>query len=128
MKKAYTQYKKCKYYLKMPTILTEPRPLKNWTIKKIKKYVGYYTVKILSFDNKNTKDIFDDLGLEENNEYTFTSPELLLFNDYGVKFQVIYGSYSFNTFDFDFTEEVIENKRYAKLVGKLNSFNTKKSF
>ena len=128
MKKAYTQYKKCKYYLKMPTILTEPRPLKNWTIKKIKKYVGYYTVKILSFDNKNTKDIFDDLGLEENNEYTFTSPELLLFNDYGVKFKVIYGSYSFNTFDFDFTKEVIENKRYAKLVGKYNSFNTKKVF
>lgn len=128
MKKAYTQYKKCKYYLKMPTILTEPRPLKKWTIKKIKKYVGYYTVKILSFDNKNTKDILDGLGLEENNEYTFTSPELLLFNDYGVKFQVIYGSYSFNTFDFDFTEEVIENKRYAKLVGKLNSFNTKKVF
>jgi len=128
MKKAYTQYKKCKYYLKMPTILTEPRPLNNWTIEKIKKYVGYYTVKILSFDNKNTKDIFDDLGLEENNKYTFTSPELLLFNDYGVKFQVIYGSYSFNTFDFDFTDEIINNKLYAKLVGKYNSFNTKKVF
>jgi len=122
IKKAYTQYKKCDYYLGFPTKMTNPIKLTNWTMKQVKKYVGYYTVKIIDIKNENTKKIMNALNLKIDYHYGFTSPMILFLNDNDVKMDIKAGSFCFKSFNFDFTKEMIENKAYQIYAGKLHSY------
>lgn len=124
LKKAYTQYKKSKYYVGFPNMMNPPIKLNDWTIEKCKKYIGYYCVIIKDIKNKNTKKILDELGLKIGLSYIFTTPELLLFNDFNVEFDILSGSFSYKPYDFDISNELMENKLYAKWAGKLHSHHT----
>lgn len=128
MKKAYTQYKKCSYYMGFPNNMTPIVDCTNFTINDIKKYIGYYKIKIISIKNDNIKKILNVMGIITDKIYIFSSPELLFFNDNGVEFIIYSGSYSFKPFKFDLTEEMIDKKLYAKWAGKLNSLNINKVF
>jgi len=133
MKKAYTQYKNCDYYIGFPNIMTPIVNCTNMTIKDIKKYVGYYKVKIVSVSNENVKNILDTMGLSVGNNYIFTSPELLFFHASGVKFDIISGSYSLTPYHFDLAGnmyedttidgKIVKNRLYCKWGGKLNALN-----
>lgn len=127
LKKAYSQYKNCKYYLGFCNNLTPVLKLKDWNVEKCKKYLGYYTCKILKIKNDNVKKILSELGIDERKIYTLSSPEILFFNNHGVEFKFICGSYSFTPLHFDLPEKFFtkfEGKStYAIWAGKLNSVN-----
>ena len=125
MKNAYIQYKKNRHYIGFCNIMSHIVSVpQDWDIKK---YVGYYFVKIVDIENKNTEKIFSSLGMNINNHYIFSSIMLLHFNDWKIKYKLISGCYSFNSIDIDLTDEMISDKLYCKWTGKLNSVNFKNS-
>ena len=121
MRNAYIQYKKNKHYLGFCNIMNHIVNVDNeWDIKK---YVGYYNVQILDFENNNTEKIFNGLGIKKNQYYVLSSIMLLHFRDWKINFNLISGCYSFDSIDIDLTNEIIQNKLYCKWTGKLNSVN-----
>ena len=127
LKKAYSQYKNSKWYMGFCNNMTHVVKLKNWTVKKCKEFLGYYTVKIHNIKNQNVKKILFEMGMKENKYYILSSPEIVFFNDKGVDFEILAGSYSFKRWDFDFTEDMLKKidgkSVYAIWAGKLNSVN-----
>ena len=133
LKSAYAQYKKCKQYMKFPTNMTPEIKLNDWNVKKCIKYLGYYKVLILSINDDNTEKILNELGFKKNNYYVLSSPEIKLYDEFAVEFKFISGSYSFTSFDFDLTPQMLEkvvtkkfkrvvkSKPYAIWAGKLGS-------
>lgn len=135
MKEAYTQYEQYKHYVGFPTYMTPTIKLENWTVDKCRDHVGYYLVKVVKITKKNTKLIMEDMGFIKNSEYVLTTPEILLFNEFGVKFEFILASYTFKTkhidmvfFDGPMKKKIptqkfgkwITQKPYAIWAGKLN--------
>ena len=126
MVKAYTQHKKNIHYLGFPTHLVDITEVDN--NHDIKKYLGYYLVKIINFNNNNTKQILNKMGICENNEYVFTSIMLLHLNDWGCTYNLQMGCYSFTSIDLNIDKLKTKYKdhngkkiaTYAKFVGMLN--------
>lgn len=117
IKKAYLQYKKNLFYIGYPSVLCYPVLLNNnWDYEK---YAGYYKIKILSFDDDNTRKIFNKLNIYEQVEYILTSIDLLHFKKWGITFNLISGCYSMNSFDLEL-DELSEDRIYCKYAGKLN--------
>lgn len=125
MKKAYTQYKKCKFYVGFPTHLTPEIKLKNWSVSKCVGKVGFYKVIISKINDDNKKLILNKLGLYEGKYYTLTTPEIMMFDKHSVEFTFISGSYCFKSFHFDIDDDMKKTvegqKPYAIWAGKLNS-------
>jgi len=98
MKKAYSQFRKCSEYMGFCNYMTPCLKLKNWNVKKCKKYLGYYTCKVLSIDDDNVKKIMSELGINEDEKYVFSSPMISFLSKNGFEFEITEGSYSFKKY------------------------------
>jgi len=133
MKSAYTKYKESKYYIGFPNIMTPELQLTNWTVEDCKKYIGYYKIYIKSISDKNKMLILSELGIDINNYYVLTSPEVVFISSF-CNIDIISGSYSYEPLHIDFNNDMLEKikvekygrkeitqKPYAIWTGKLNS-------
>ena len=87
-------------------------------------HIGMYQFKVIS--NKN--ELLQKLGICEKHTYLLPSVEIIAFMvDYGLKIQLISGCWG-SSFDFDYTEEMLENRRYCIWAGKLGTDNSFQKF
>ena len=129
MKKAYANYKMCKYYdgfLGKPTDFRKCDKIEG---------IGYYRIQNVQFNNS----ILEQWNIKMdiyNNGLIFPSPELNMLKDKGVTFDVDLGCWG-GKIDFDFTDEMINGKSedeynsfryYCKWVGSTYCNNEHKSF
>ena len=136
MKKAYTQFKTCKYYDGFMGKITDFRQVSNYNQK------GLYYIKNLDLTNCNNN--FYKLNnilcwFYTNNIYT--DAELRCLHDNGGKFVITHGCYGTNI-DFEFNYDMTNKKDiididngkeikipyYAKYTGKISSNNKTKSY
>jgi len=129
MEKAYTQFKKCKYYNGFLGKITDFRQTAE--LKKINnEYInGLYRVDNISFKNceLSFKKIIKKLNCY-NNGLIYSTPELLFLIENKVKFSILEGAWGVVNKDLEFPESFnnlsSDNiKIYAKYVGSCNSHN-----
>lgn len=104
MTKAYTQFKKSKYYCGFMGKITDFRKVDNYDIN------GMYFIKNIDFSRCNQKfvELNDKLGwFYDGNVYT--KAELHALKKYGGKFDVLFGAFG-TRFDFDFNDEMTNTK------------------
>ena len=138
MKRAYTQFKKCPQYIGFPAIINEVRytlpdhdVVTHPGIYQIKinsfteeKYMGYGSVynngvavlTELTRDADNRMQLLRDYGFVEGRNYILTSPWIVQLKECGVDITIIKGAWG-KRFDFDFPEEMINEKLYAIWAG-----------
>jgi hypothetical protein len=124
MPKAYAQFKKCSYYQGFLGMIHQWR-LGVFTREFITKNIGIYRFRVKACSNE----LFKKLGLshvkkhfsdsEFKNSYTLPSPEILFFLDHGVQMEIYAGVWG-SKFDFDFTNELLEDRRYCEWAGRLS--------
>jgi hypothetical protein len=117
--RSYSRFQECKYYDGFPTVFTDfcSGP---FDIEFIKKHVGVYKISNvdLSSCNLTTKKHLEKLNIFSHD--IFISPELIFYNDIGVKFTIDLGTYCDKTININkFTDDVIENKKYSEFIGRL---------
>lgn len=125
MERAYTQFKKCDYYVGFPYKLGEfikgEIPL-NFAIKNN----GIYTLKNIDLSGckENIKLHLEKLGF--NDVLIESSPMIKFLSDNNVKFDIVEGTYSYISKDFEFTEKMKEKyegiRGYSKWCG-INSLS-----
>jgi hypothetical protein len=126
-KKAYTQFRLCKYYSGFLGKITDFRQ----TDKIIT--TGLYRITNLDFSESNFADWNRKLQIYKNWN-VYPSPELLFLKDIGVEFDIVEGCWGIDKFEFDFSDEMIESKTpegvsyYAKYCGFIDSHNLEKRF
>lgn len=111
--KAYTQHKNCRLYQGFPAFIT------NWSkgsfdLNFIKNHIGIYKFKVI--ENKN--EMLKQLGIFEKYSYILPSVEIIDFIENGVIVEILAGCWG-TTFDFEYNEEMLENRNYAIWAGKL---------
>lgn len=115
--KAYTQHKLCKNYggfLGNIHAYAKLDDIKN-PLEFLQTHIGIYQVKII----RNKNDLLTQLGIYEKKIYTLPSVEIIDFIlEYGITIKLIAGCWG-SRFDFDYTEDMLEDKRYAVWAGKL---------
>jgi hypothetical protein len=124
LKKAYTQFKDNPFYIGFPSLITDFRQINQpMSLEWIQSHPGYFFIDNLNFDlvNSNTLKFFNSLGIQSG---IYSTPELLLFLNNGLTFDLIYGAWSIKSFDFEFTEEMKASGYYKRWTGMLNMFNT----
>lgn len=113
IEKAYTQHKLSKYYCgflgKIQQFVKG-----SFDINFIKKNIGIYKVLII----ENTNKLLVQLGIHKNKYYSLPSPELIMMSEKGVTFKIIGGCFG-SSFDFEYTDEMLENRNYCIWAGKL---------
>jgi hypothetical protein len=110
--KAYTQYKKCKYYDGFLGKITDFRQVDNYKEK------GYYFIDNLSFTNANKKFVFYNNKLKWfKNNNIYTDAELRFLKDQGATFKVFCGAYGLKT-EFSFPDKMIDGKILLTKVNK----------
>lgn len=137
MKKAFTQFKKCKFYNGFLGKITDFRQVDNFNEK------GLYLIRNLDISNchKKFKKHIEKLGwFREGNIYP--DAELMMLQHYGATFEVTHGAYGLKM-DFDFNEEMTNTKEvvnvdkkgneikvpyYAKYTGMITMTKEQKSF
>jgi hypothetical protein len=111
--KAYTQHKLCKYYQgflgKIHHFVKG-----NFTIDFIKSHVGMYQFIVIEIENENLQ----KLGIRTHQTYTLPSPEILYMIDKGMKVKILGGAFG-STFDFEYTDKMLDNRNYTIWAGKL---------
>jgi hypothetical protein len=132
MKKAYVKFRSCFYYTGFLGKITDFRQCNKIM------GVGMYLITNLEFADNWFKGYNDKMKMYLDNN-VYTSPELLMLNDYGVKYDIVCGCWGVEPLHFDFTEEMIngvdENsigekkpKYYAKWTGMCDMHNLEKKF
>jgi hypothetical protein len=127
MTKAYSNFKKCKYYDGFLGKITDLRE----TDKVVGR--GMYYITDLVFTDNEFKKYNDKMGMYVNDNI-YTDPELKMLTDYGVSYKIVAGCWGVSEIDFDFTDEMINTKDdenipyYSKWAGACNSYHLKKSF
>jgi uncharacterized protein YdcH (DUF465 family) len=134
MSKAYSNFKKCKYYDGFAGKLTDVRE----TDKVVGR--GMYYITDLVFTDNEFKKYNDKMGMYVSDNI-YTDPELKMLTDYGVSYKIIAGCWGVSEIDFDFTDDMLNKKEentignkviktpyYSKWSGACNSFHLKKSF
>ena len=125
MKKAYTNYKKCKYYKGFVGKVTDFRKCADIET------IGYYRVNNFNFKNSPLHKWNKFLKIYNNNNVYF-SAELEMLKDNGVSFDILEGCWGTHI-DFDFSDELLNEKDendiryYCKYVGSMFCKNLKKS-
>jgi hypothetical protein len=117
--KAYTQHKRCKLYKGFPSKLTHychfPEPMEaNF----VKTHIGYFQVDITGFSGHKMDSVFRKLGINVG-KYILPSVEIEYLCEKGVMLVLLGGCWSRHTFDFDYTSELLDNRRYCTWAGKL---------
>lgn len=125
-RKAYSQYKMCKYYKGFLGKITDFRKC-NKIVD-----VGYYRIENIKFNNLKLKAYNDWLKVWNNfNVYPSCELEYLMDND--VSFDIIEGCWG-SVIDFDFNDELMNGKTedgiryYCKYVGSMMCGNLTDSF
>jgi hypothetical protein len=115
--KAYTQHKYSKHYrgfLGHIHAYAKLDDIRN-PLEFLENHIGMYQFKVIS--NKNV--LLQQLGIREKHTYLLPSVEIIAFIvDFGLKIQLISGCWG-SSFDFDYTDDMLENRRYAIWAGKL---------
>lgn len=121
MKKAYSRFKDCPYYMGFPGIINQVRKVPE--THDFVKYPGIYTVEIQKMPHHI---IFPQLGIHTNHRYRLTSPILALLKKHGVQFTILAGAYSSSKekFDFEFPQNMIDTKLYTIWPGMNLHFDT----
>lgn len=139
IKKAYTQYQKCQLYEKFGLFgkITDFRKCTTWD------QPGMYYILDVDTSSADERFIFynEKMGWCKSDNI-YTSAELQMFHDVGVKFTVSHGAFGPRC-DFEFTDKMINGKQtvkksdgmddvkisyYAKCVGKWASTSYSKGF
>jgi hypothetical protein len=117
--KAYTQHKRCKLYKGFPSKLTHychfVEPMESDFVKT---HIGYFQVEITGFSGHKMDTVFRKLGIDIG-KYILPSVEIEYLIEKGVTLVLLGGCWSRHTFDFDYTDEMLENRRYCTWAGKL---------
>ena len=127
MKKAYANFKSCFLYSGFLGKITDYRPCNKIM------GVGMYRITNLIFTDNWFKGYNDKMKIYLNNN-VYTSPELLMLNDYGVKYDIVCGCWGGQPLDFEFTEEMLNGKDengssyYAKWTGMCDMHTLEKKF
>jgi hypothetical protein len=126
MKKAYANFKSCKYYTGFLGKITDFR-----CTDKIEG-VGLYRITDLKFPNGKLKAYNDKMKIYLNNN-VYTSPELHMLSDFGVSYSIVAGCWGVKPLDFEFNKDMIESKvngssYYAKWTGLCDSHRTEKTY
>lgn len=114
--KAYTQHHMCKHFSGFLGHITNWAKLGhvNNALEYMEKHIGVYQFKII----KNPSKLLLNLGLFEKYTYTLPSAEIIGFiKSHGMKIKLIAGAWG-TSFDFEYTPEMLENRRYAIWAGK----------
>ena len=126
MKKAYSNFKMCKYYKGFVGKITDYRK----TNKIVD--VGYYRIENISFKNatKRLKEYNEVMKIY--NENVYPSPELEFLIENGVEFDIIEGCWG-SSFNFEFDEHMLNTKDndikyYCKYVGNMFYYSEYNSF
>jgi hypothetical protein len=113
LSKAYTQHKLCKFYQgflgKIHHFVKG-----DFSIDFIKKNVGMYQFLVIQIENENLQ----KLGIHTHQTYTLPSPEILYMISKGVQVKILGGAFG-STFDFEYTDEMLDNRNYTIWAGKL---------
>lgn len=123
--KAYSQFKKCPYYMGFLGKITDFRKCSdvNFAINNI----GMYQINNIVLSDKINK---INMNIFVNNNI-YTSPELKFLVENGCKFSVICGCWG-SSFDFDFPTDMFKKfngiSLYAKWTGKCDSYNEYNTF
>jgi hypothetical protein len=125
MPKAYTQFKKCSFYKGFMGVVHQWRS-GSFDRQFLEDHIGIYQVKMKSYHPLfNKLGISGTLGFKET-IHILPSPEILYFMDNGVQCEIVAGVWG-SRMDFDFPDDMIENKRYAKWCGRLSmEYHSKK--
>ena len=137
MTKAYTQFKKTKYYNGFVGKITDFRKVDNYN----QKGLYYITDLDLTNCNKHFRKLVSKLGWFFNDNI-YNDTELKLLNDFGGKFKVLYGAYGLKM-DFEFNDDMTNKKEvvkvdlegnetkvpyYSKYTGMISMMNEKQNF
>ena len=115
--KAYSQFKKCKYYNGFCGSITDLREVDNFD------QVGLYYINGLDFSKANSKFVFYNNKMNWFvNKNIYTDAELRFLTDMKVKFNVKYGAYGIKT-DFEFNKEMLTGKEQIGLCTKPKRWN-----
>ena len=126
--KAYTQHRNCKKYKGFPSKLTHycyfPEPITSDAYEFVKTHIGYFQVYITG---GTINDVFRKLGIDVG-RYTLPSVEIEYFIEKGIELSLLGGCWSRDTFDFDYTPEMLDNRRYCTWAGKLGQEYTEDQY
>lgn len=113
LEKAYTQHKLCKFYQGFLGKIHHFVQGK-FTIDFIKKNVGMYQFQVI----KNDNEILQKLGIYTHQRYTLPSPEILYMISKRLQVNILGGAFG-STFEFEYTDEMLDNRNYTIWAGKL---------
>ncbi len=111
--KAYTQHKQCRLYQGFPAFITNWAK-GNFDLNFIKSHIGIYKFKVI----KNNNEMLNHLGISNGFSYILPSVEIIDFIENGVVVEIVAGCWG-TSFNFDYNEEMLENRNYAIWAGKL---------
>ena len=119
--KAYANFKKCKYYDGFLGKITDFRQTTETHGN------GLYYITNLTFTNNAFKIWNDKLQMYIDNT-VYTLPDLKCLDDNGVKYDILYGAYGVEDFEFEFNQEMLNKTSdagslYSRFVGSLDSHN-----
>lgn len=119
LSKAYTLHKLCKYYAGFLGMIHQYRKFTEFvSIDFLKNHIGIYQFEIVK-----TCKLAKQLGLYEKKVYILPSVEILYFvNVMGMTVKILAGVFG-SSFDFDYNDEMLENRRYCYWAGKLGMEN-----
>ena len=126
MKKAYSNFKMCKYYKGFVGKITDYRKT-NEIVD-----VGYYRIENIRFKNANIRLKQYNEVMKIYNENVYPSPELEFLMANGVEFDIIEGCWG-SSFNFEFDEHMLNTKDndikyYCKYVGNMFYYSEYNSF
>ena len=122
MPKAYAQFKKCAYYAGFLGSIHQ-WATGDFDYNFIKKHIGIYRFNI----KKSSWKLARAVGLREGMSVHLPSVEIQYYMDKGIEGTIDAGVWG-SRMDFEFTEEMLQNKRYQIWCGLLGSEQTHKRY
>ena len=113
MPSAYAQFKKCHLY---SGFLGHIHQFRSGSFDRafVEKNLGYYNVKVIG----GVSNLMRTLGISEGKEIVLFSPELIYYMNDGLQVEIFEGAWG-SRFDFDFTPEMLVDRRYCFWAGRL---------
>ena len=115
LEKAYSQHKNCDFYQGfLGNITNYGKVNTNFPSRWLKEHIGIYQFEVI----KNPSELIRNMGIFEKHIYILPSCEILAFiQKWKLQVRLISGVFG-SSFDFEYTPEMLEQKRYATWAGK----------
>jgi len=123
IEKAYTQHKYAPGYKGFMGHIQQWRKFKQTHSDFIKTHLGIYQFKHLVGGALNQRGIW----LEPGETYILPSPEIEMRISYGMEIELLAGCWG-SRFDIEYTEEMLDERRYCEWAGKLMMDKSKQFF